>query len=112
MVDDNFTAVELDKIREFKRAGNKDDAKEYGVKSLEVLHQKIWTEVQNNWKIMGGSGEPYINPEHIKKAEQFINSEQYSNLVYAHFSKDKADALINFSRNYGLNFLKNHEVKK
>jgi hypothetical protein len=61
---------------------------------------------------MGGSGEPYINPEHIKKAEQFINSEQYSNLVYAHFSKDKADALINFSRNYGLNFLKNHEVKK
>jgi hypothetical protein len=26
--------------------------------------------------------------------------------------KDKADALINFSRNYGLNFLKNHEVKK
>jgi hypothetical protein len=64
MVDDNFTAVELDKIREFKRA------------------------------------------------EQFINSEQYSNLVYAHFSKDKADALINFSRNYGLNFLKNHEVKK
>lgn len=29
MIDDNFTAVELDKIREFKRAGNKDDAMAY-----------------------------------------------------------------------------------
>jgi hypothetical protein len=79
----------------------------YGVSSPEEFAKKVWDEENTNWNKIGGGIPLNINPEHIKKAENFIKSGEYKKLLIKHFPEDVARDIENYALNIGIEFLLN-----